>query len=212
MARRNLVERMARLMTFLVGLRHATAADALEARGLTVEERARGWRLLEAVASPDIRFVDFDASQRSRLMPLVEWGREWLAIAATALEFHHPSAFESLMGDLDRSDGPSIIVTVRTFLDRLDDVGQSDPTIIEALASRRLDAEERARGRELVRAFSAFEPAQLVDQDEMHQRARAAEEAMWTYYLEWSSIARTTIKNKRDLRRLGFAYGTNDSV
>ncbi len=31
-----------------------------------------------------------------------------------------------------------------------------------------------------------------------------AETAMWSWYLEWSTIARTVINNRRHLRELGF--------
>lgn len=47
---------------------------------------------------------------------------------------------------------------------------------------------------------------------------KPAEDALWSWYLEWSTIARTVITDRRLLRRLGFlrvvrgANGTEEEV
>jgi hypothetical protein len=48
------------------------------------------------------------------------------------------------------------------------------------------------------------ETAELPDLEEERTRLTEAEDAMWAWYKEWAEIARSAIKDRSLLRRLGF--------
>lgn len=96
-------------------------------------------------------------------------------------------------------------VTVREFLDRIAALEQSKRkeqlAARELLRVRGLNEARIAEARELLHRCTTLQaPAPA-----MPGPTRAAElDAVWAFYLEWSEVARTVVKEPRLLRKLGF--------
>ncbi len=85
---------------------------------------------------------------------------------------------------------------MRTALSAAERTGRADPD-----------------GRALLARIGRAPDALAEDDLEAHDReARvAAEQHLWSWYLEWSSLARIAIRDRRLLRSLGFRRGTRGS-
>lgn len=110
--------------------------------------------------------------------------------------------------NLSQTSGPPVVMTVATLLDRID--AQSDE--VRALLARRgLTPEIIAEARSNIATFS-----DITKEDESTLFDQAADEAaeaeLWAWYLEWSTIARTVITNRRHLRALGFLRNSKGEV
>src|SRR5690606_13263564 len=74
-----------------------------------------------------------------------------------------------------------------------------------ALLERRgLTPSTVARARELLSVQRSVVPVDETDTAAYRGRHRRAEEALWSWYLEWSGIARVAIRSRGLRRRLGF--------
>ena len=103
--------------------------------------------------------------------------------------------------------GVEVVTNVQTFVARLDKVADHDggPAALALLGERGLDSKQIDAARDLLARLEAPQPNAAEDSTEANARYKEAENAMWDYYLEWSAIARATIRSKRDLKRLGFS-------
>lgn len=124
---------------------------------------------------------------------------------------HHPEEAEELFLNLARTDGKPATYSVAIFLDRLaamekgaEPFNESGPEVREYLRTRGLTdeviAEVSADMERLQRMAEEPLPVAVVDPEEL----KAADEAMWQWYLEWSAICRRVISDGNQLRALGF--------
>jgi hypothetical protein len=205
-----------RVLQFLLGLRSPAAFVALQRHGFTESDLRDGWERLQAlskVASPLV-VVDDDGAQRS-LAALSAFESTWLPIARAALQRHHPRVVSWLFKKLPPSHGTSVIVRVHLFCDQLQRLQHNTPfgnenlAVVTVLRNRGLTEERLAEGRALVeQAQVRVSPsARRHDPSEQH----AVETALWSWYLEWSAIARAAVKDRRVLRALGFLQTQRDA-
>ena len=193
-----------RTLTFLTGLTHPQIAAALTPHGFSQAELAEGWELLTKVTGARLGRAPVPAASESDLVALDEWENKWFPIADAALARHFPDIRDRVFLNLSQTTGREVLVSVSTFLDRLsalaDSEDEQDQAAMELLARRGLNAEARNEGDALLAAITSVgEP-----NDDGNEVEHELEDAMWTYYLEWSAIARTVIRNGRLLQRLGF--------
>ncbi|XXT20441.1 hypothetical protein WME94_02575 [Sorangium sp. So ce429] len=113
-----------------------------------------------------------------------------------------------------QTEGAAVLVSVSTFVERWDSLGKSkekggpDAEGDEArkiLAKRGLTKAVIDEAKQLLARAGKLEsiadvpPAAANDED-----FDKAEQQLWDWYLEWSTIVQTAIKDRRILRELGF--------
>jgi hypothetical protein len=199
----------------------ATIRTLVAEAGMTNNDIAEGRKLLLAcLAAPQ----DYNASdtqdakaQRAAVAEIDEWDEPNFARIEAALRRHFPDVADYVFRDLSPSTGSAAVQGVATLLGRLDALDQgSDPqrqatskedkAAVEFLASRKLDTTERARLKKLV-DIALGPTAALPDPDQglvISNRKRALSE-LKAWFDEWATAARTVIKKRSYLIRLGLA-------
>lgn len=135
----------------------------------------------------------------------------WIPIAKIVLQGNHAEVATELFRNIERADGNEAAFTVAIFFERLESMargeapyGQQGPQVREYLRSRGLSDEIVAQAKEDLELLKDVEqresPVETIDEEAM----KAAEEAMWQWYLEWSAIVRKVITDGNLLRILGF--------
>lgn len=219
MAKLTLGQKADRVLDLLLGLRNARVAAALRAHGFTNDDLAEGWTLLRAVgktkldAEPEQPVLDADALQR-----LDEWENKWFPITSATLSRRAPEVAKWFFKNLSQTEGPAVILSVGTFLERFGKLDKPESkggpkaggkAAKEKLLERGLTADVLQEAQALLDKLGGFSGPipDLPDLEEEEAQLTGAEDAMWAWYLEWSQIARTSIKQRGLLRRLGFLQG-----
>jgi len=212
MAKLNAVQRAERVVTFLMGLRNPKIATAMASRGFRTEDLDEGFALLRKVTPSLIAPLPPGGLDETPMDAIARWSRTWLPIASIALRRRAPELATRLLDELEAV--PTLAVP--TFLDRLDALdqpkrkGAMSAMGIEArslLASRGLTAEVLAEGRRTVDRVLLYAP--VANPNDWSSTAfERADAELWSYYLEWSLVARLAIKERRLLRQLGFRQTT----
>ena len=194
-----------RTLTFLTGLTHPRIASALAPHGFSQAVLAEGWDLLTKVTGARLGRIPATSIGEGDLAALDSWENKWFPIADAALSRHFSTVRERVFLNLSQTTGREVLVSVSTFLDRLGELADSedpeDQEALELLVQRGLNDEARNEADLLLAAITSV--AEVVE-DEARQVEQELEDAMWIYYLEWSAIARSAIKDGRLLQRLGF--------
>lgn len=211
MSRLTLGQKAARVTAFLVGVRKRRVAAALARCGFGREDLVEGWGRLTSLTDGRLDVVYGDGDPKL-VDALDVWENEWFPVANASLRARFPAAHKFLFNNLTQTEGLEVITSVGTFVARLGKLSlpESEGGLgREGAAARRLlskrgmtDAvvnEARDVLTQLGQLESAGEPAELDEQEDA-----AREKALWDWYLEWSEIARTKIKDRRLLRSLGF--------
>jgi hypothetical protein len=199
-----------------------TVRAILERRGYTDAYHEKGWELLlkasgyKRAAAPALSRPGAAAA----IAELDAWDEPHFRIARAALaEF--PDQRELVFTDLEPQTGAGAVVSITTFLDRLDHLEngkdrkatrKADHAALAKLSERGISEAERARLRGLLKvAMASPEPAAAKAPKEAKPAAAKDEEprkaklALWTFYSEWSEIARADIKRRDYLIQLGLA-------
>jgi hypothetical protein len=207
----------ARVLSFLKGVGTTAAIfAALRARGYTAEEHAHGWRLFDAASGRDqVGRGIIDASDPSISEAIVELDaadEPFVRILRASLGRRFPDIAEMVLGDVKPSTGMGAVVVVDTVLTGISKLERSDhPKRAEALqliADRRYPPETRERFRKLVTAAQSVPdivPADLESLERMEKEQTQRLIALRMWYEEWAEIAKTTIKRRSHLIRLGLA-------
>ncbi|MEO7329314.1 MAG: hypothetical protein ABI193_12090 [Minicystis sp.] len=220
---RILEETPARTLKFLGAVStNAHIHAALVTRGYSKEVHDRGWDLmLTASGYRKPRAVVLnDPAAAAAIAELDAWDEPNFRIALAALADDFPEQATFVFDDLEPSTGAGAIVSVKTFLDRLDTLESGkdrkatrkvDHAALEKLAKRGFPAAERARLRKLIEVgLGAPEPAttdagDVPTKDTDPTEQRAAKRALWGWLNEWTEIARAVIKRRDWLIQLGLA-------
>ena len=216
---RILVETPGRVLKFLgaVGTNPNIHA-ALGKRGYAKADHDRGWELLLTASGYRRRraAVLDDPAASSAIAELDAWDEPNFRVARAALSNDFPDHAEYVFEDLEPATGAGAIVSIKTFLDRLDDfengkdrkaMRKVDHAALAKLADRGITAAARARLRELLKtALAAPEPAGTDDRGTTNEaEQRAAKRALWGWFNEWAEVAKAEIKRRDYLIQLGFA-------
>jgi hypothetical protein len=215
MAKLTIGQKGQRVLTFVVGLREPQAAEALAAHGFTEADLQEG---LDHVGSLTRKRLSMQVQVEDPrvIKQLDEFENRWFPIARYSLNRHFPDVAQALFLNLTQTEGVEVAVSVSIFVERLEAMAAGDasfgangPAARALLARRGLTAERVGDARTLLDQLGTLsgEPRPELSVEEQ----RAAEEALWSWYLEWSGIARTVISDRRVLRRLGFRRGGGGS-
>jgi hypothetical protein len=212
MARLRLGQKTQRLLAFLMGLGNPAIVRSLQPYGFDQAALDEGWTLLRRTAAVRLSAQPTLLVLREEILRLDAWENEWFPIAAAVLGRHHPEVNEKVFYKLSQTEGNEVVLSVGTFLERVDALakeGQLAPLATLARHGLTDTVLDQARGLLAKVAQPPFEPeppkepstAAAEDEPVLDP---AAEDAMWSYYLQWSAIARTAITDRRLLRQLGF--------
>ncbi|WP_437508280.1 hypothetical protein [Sorangium sp. So ce1099] len=215
MAKLTIGQKAERVLLLLMGLRKNKVAAALVAHGFSDDDLSEGWRLLQRVTRTRLGFVATAAATDTGLINEIDaWENKWFPIASATLKRHTPQAHAFLFRNLTQTEGAAVLVSVSTFVERWESLGKSkekggpDAEGDEArkiLAKRGLTKAVIDEAKQLLARAGKLEsiadvpPAAASDED-----FDRAEQQLWDWYLEWSTIVQTAIKDRRILRELGF--------
>ena len=206
-------QKVGRVIKLLLGIRKRRIAGPLVAHGFTQEDLEQGWTLLRGVSATRIDAVPYKSPPRpNALAELDTFENFWFPIARATLQFRFPAVYERLFLNLGQAEGPAVIISVVTFIDRFvnldkNEAGESDPKGADAkalLEKRGLKPEVIAKAQGLIEELGTIEKATLLDIEDEAARLVEAEDKLWAWYLEWSTIARKAITDRRLLKSLGF--------
>ncbi|MCK5799957.1 MAG: hypothetical protein KAI47_22360 [Deltaproteobacteria bacterium] len=208
-------EKIKRVANFLVSFSDRRVINAMLSSGFSSDDLAEGWRHVQDAARPLLRPQPQAADPspaREALAALDIWENEQFPVIEATLRDRYPEIHKRIIGGLSQTDGPELLVSIPTLLERIhhltgaqDEISRQatallvkrgvTPTVIE-------DAEkllEKARAADL-------RPTPISEADEAAYRAErdATAERMWTWYREWSTIARARINDGRILYLMGF--------
>lgn len=206
----------------LVFLRAVGTSVAIRARlarcGYDEAEHARGWALLQASGG---RFNDVppandgDEAVQEAIADVDAWDEDGLRIVNASLRHRHPAQHAYVMSGLKASTGVEAVMGVVTLLDRLDALEgaperegtrEADHAALATLAARGVDKAERKRLRARVKQAQSFAGVEGPDERaafEARVRGALLEQRRW--YEEWADVARSVIKRRDQLIRLGLA-------
>lgn len=227
-SRQVLEEAPERVLTLLSGIGTSLAIRAHLARvGYCAKDHEEGWRLLHAAAGYDATIPTLEAEEQVALAiaELDAWDEPHFRLARAALGRRYPAQAAFLFEKLEATQGAAAVLSVKTFLDRLDMLEGKAPgrnhkdkatkaadfAALTALASRGITHAERLRLRGLIK--TAEEGAELSErakqQAEENEKQQAARQgalvALRAWFDEWAETARVVIKRRDQLIRLGLA-------
>ncbi len=210
MADLNIGAKPRRALTFTLGLSDPHIWLKLTPYGLDQAEIAKGTERLNALTTA--RLAIKPAYDANVLATLDAWENHWFPIVEVVLRTNYPDVHAVVFLNLTQTSGVDVIVGVRTLLDRLDLVAKpvedgghaQGPAAIALLEKRGFKSPVRLEARGLLAQVGTV-PADLADVAPVDAEAIAkAEQDLWNWYLEWSGIARTVIRDRTLLRKLGF--------
>jgi hypothetical protein len=211
MARRT-ADKLERGMIFIIALRNPRIAGALATRGFTQKDRDEGWALINEATKMRLDLPGRAPNDPSIIQELDEWENTWFGVAKAALENNFADAYAHLFLNLSQTDGPAVVTSVGTFIERLGKMGEGDHAFGKQakeararLESRGLTSQvlEQAKGL-LSQLKTEAASADPPDLEKLRDESEAAEEKFWHWYLEWSQLAHTCISDRRLLREMGF--------
>jgi hypothetical protein len=191
----------------------------LRARGFTADEQKLGWTLLHAVSgfTDEAKAETVDVRVRDAINTLDAWDEDGFRIVRAAFTRLHPAQKEFVLAGIGPSVGAGAVTGVKALLGRLDALEKGperkatrkeDQAALATLAARGIDAKERARLADLVHAAESATETEAPDES-----GRAAREAVYlkalgalrVWYVDWSEMARSVVKRRDYLIRLGLA-------
>jgi hypothetical protein len=212
-------QRAERVFRFLYALRSQQIVGILMEHGFGDADLDEGWSLLRQVSRRSVAGCQLSAAGILQEVhaQLDAWQNRWRPIVDATLRRRAPAIHEALLDGVKIERGGRAAVSVGVLLQRYRElprmrqaaVKNARPEAMRLLAQRGFTEAVAAEGERLCAAVMRGAPAPPVDPEAAG--FAGADRALWAYYLEWSRIARAAIKDRRLLRRLGFALGEGAS-
>ena len=205
MAKMTTSQKCAKLLRFLEGVAKPRAAMPLAAFGFKQGDLDEGWKRLHAAAGDKLLIVPETKPDPTKLKLLDDWENTWFPVADATLKHRFPAVREKVFLNLSQQTGLDVLISVKTLVARIDELeaGSAEEQAARAMLEERgLNAETMNEAKDLLSKVATIQVVEPVMPDPA--AAEAAEKHMWAWYLEWSTIARTAIKDRRVLRSLGF--------
>jgi hypothetical protein len=196
----------------------------LALRGYNQASHEQGWQLtIKASGYRRQPPVILESPEAAKAIATIDqWDEPTFRIARAALSGEFNAQRDFLFDNLTAQTGAASVVSVTTFLNRLDllehgkdrkATREADHAALAKLAERGITKDERARMRKLLEiaegpsaAIPVVADAPLAEDDEAAAKEqRAAKIALWRWFSEWSEIARADIKRRDWLIQLGLA-------
>lgn len=209
MAKLTVGQKAERVLKLLLGLRNPRIAEALHHYGFKESDRDEGWQRLRALTGDKLSTRAPQKQDPTLLTELDAWENRWFPVAGASLRGRFPAVNEWLFLNLTQQDGPTVVISVGTLLERLarmatePSLGKDGAQALELLAQRGLNAGTIQVAKDLLAKLGSAAPAEPASQPDPEAQAKA-EGLMWDWYLEWGEIARVAVSERRLLRELGF--------
>ncbi len=212
MARLTIGQKCERVLRFLRGLSEPRVAAALLPFGFSQADWDEGWELLRSATGSRLSVPSASPPDPSVLERLDAWENQWFPVIGASLRRRHPAVYEQLFLNLSQAEGLEVTVTVSTLLSRLSELDRAPEgaAALALLQKRGFGAAQRNEAAELLDQFGEITPESPTVEQSAQER-EAAEAALWDWYLEWSTIARSVVKGRRQLRQLGFLASSGSS-
>ncbi len=209
MAKLTIGQKAERVLKLLMGLRNPRVAEALRQYGFQDKDLEEGWQRLKALTDNRLSVRAPTKQDPSLLAQLDAWENRWFPVAQASLRGRFPEAHAYLFLNLTQTAGAEVILSVSTFLQRLNRLA-SEPALKaegaaarELLLTRGLNAAAIQAASALLEQLGTLAPAAPAVVPDPAQQAEA-EASMWSWYLEWGEIARVAVSERRLLKELGF--------
>jgi len=217
-SRQILVEAPERAFSFLRAA--GTSADVravLEANGYTQADHEEGWSLLlKASCKESVTTAVATNVAAEAIRMLDEWDEPGFHKAHAALMRKFPAQAAFLFQDLAPTQGPSAMLGVARFLDRLDaleksedrkDTRDEDKHALEVLAVRGITTDERLRLRKLIEATQTQPviPMSAKKAEEIETKHMADLLDLYAWYSEWTEVAHAVVDSRGHRIALGVA-------
>lgn len=208
-------EQLNDVLRFLVGARHPQIRMLLALRG-TDETLEEGWELFTVASGRRLAYTHpFGAmlaeDDTKRLIQAIDDDENaWFPVVDATLTRHFPHVRDELFKNISQTQGPQVVVSVGTLLERIREL-EAQPTaettqVLALLDSRgftqRLREQMYARVEQVRRASEVTLPE--IDPNSAAERDAALAKA-WDWYREWRQIARTVVRRRDMLMRLGLS-------
>jgi len=153
----------------------------------------------------------FQTQYRATVAEVDSWENTWFDVADAALSRSSPEVHGVLFKNLSKVSGSGTVLTVRTFLDRLDalqeEEGEPSREAMALLEKRGLTAKRREEARALLAKVESVEltddELDTSDQETTKAKREQALDAMWDWFQDWAKTARTVVKNRNYQAMLG---------
>jgi hypothetical protein len=180
--------------------------------GFKQADRDEGWALINALGKGKLAVLPAEPRDMEALLKLDAWENQWFPIAQAALDRRFPAVAAKFFLNLAQTEGPAVAISVRTFVDRYEELaggvekfGAEAPKALELLVGRGVTAAVVAEAKALLTTLTQVASPEVPPSfEEQQEELEKAEAAMWSWYLEWSQIARVAIKQRALLKELGF--------
>ncbi|MBK8256480.1 MAG: hypothetical protein IPK82_27905 [Polyangiaceae bacterium] len=217
MARLTLGQKAERMLKFLLGVRNARAAAVLKGYGFSEKDLNEGWALLRALGKSRLDAEETPGAYDPALVQQLDaWENKWFPIADATLRRHAPTVHASFFRNLSQTEGAAVIVGVGTFIERFHSLDKAEDkggpkggggkAAKKKLQERGLTDAVIQEAQALLKELGSLsDPVpDVATSDDQEAQLAKAEDEMWAWYLEWSQIARTKIKQRALLRSMGF--------
>lgn len=214
-------EKMKRVLSFLMGVRNPRIMAVMTTRGFTQQDLDEGWQLFTVAAGAKLAYTPDEtkghnlAKSQQYLADLDQWENTWFPLVSATLERHYPELYHPIFKNLSQTEGPEVLVSVSTLLDRLQSLAQTETgkQALALLAHRGLTPEVRTQATKLIEALQKFESTCVpqINPDSRAIQDKAIND-VWIWYKEWSQIARTVIQRGDLLIRLGLRQPNRSST
>jgi hypothetical protein len=195
-------------LRFLLGLRRPEAHSPLAPYGLTQQELEIAAQLVREATEPQLRKSSYDGVSPALLDELDVIDNQWFPIIKYVLTRHSQEIADWTLLNLAQTTGIDLIVSLSTLFSRVGALadgtspfGKQGVEAFHTLQARGLTDEVLAHIKQLLSSVTQFNSNQPGFDEAAQEQAV---DKLWAWYLEWSGIARTVIKNRTVLRRLGF--------
>jgi hypothetical protein len=217
-------QRLLRISRFLLTIRNPALYHVAQAHGYTLAEHEEGWTLFRRASGEGmaLRGAPHDPSLQPRylhkeLQPIDAFENLWFPRARAVIERvvpapHRATFLATFFRDLTQQPlGPGVIVSVRTFLERVAALSTSTlpgaAAVRDTLRARGLTDDVLAAMRDRIAALERAPttvpaPSPTPDARADYAAQRAAYEALSAWFNDWSTTLRSAY-NKRDLLFLG---------
>ncbi len=199
----------ARVLHFLIGARNPQVRQLLQPNGFDVPQLEKGWVLLRHVAEVRGTFQPRIAKDPTIARACDSWRSRWFVIAQSALRRNFPAVESWLFSGIQAGPVELSTVTVPLFVERVRQMASGEAQVADAKAARDLLTQRGLTDAVLAQVDPWVEqlakfageppPPPVPAEDET-----SAMDALWSWYLEWSGIARAVIDDRTLLRELGF--------
>ena len=191
---------------------HPEIREVMAKNGYTNEDNAEGWKLIHAAGGGDLTVSSADHSALDAINALDEWDEVGFHKAHAALSRRFPEQSEFLFYELAASQGPTAMLGITKFLDRIDTLEKgrtsatedADKKSVLELAARGIDASERARLRGLVDVVQNAQNNLLAVTDPTVSREQALG-ALYAWYTQWTEVAHAVVTERPQQIVLGIA-------